>query len=521
MLYTMSESISDLKKEFKTQSDVIADQGSKIESQEKRLISLETERRTQDASLLKLTKDYSDHLSKLNSDCNDHVGKYREYLMGLLESWRKYAWLAVATGSLLSLSVLVSGYIWLNDKTKEVKTEMNAKLNEATNVFNGLISKAREEAFVTLTNLINEKSLTDAVIKGEESKFESDFNQNLSDDTLTSVSAVLTEVKLQFDRIYEDPEKYLSLHRKIRVEEIQEIKYSIDHLQEDYAPKLSFGKVNSARRKALIHVSNGFVEQVMGHPDQAKGWFQLAIKTDGNFPEALLYLARCYLQECHYLGTNKWSNPQSKTNALQIIDAAAKLAEATTNRELMKSTCWLYWVSNNFMGAISNIQNELGTELKNGEQYDPRMYARLGQFYTFLYADTKDESDRMSAITAYREAVSSQGKVGTEYLKPLNNLIWYTCHNYADKLQPIQKMNPENVLALRQAVAVYQENPLVKVSSQHLNTLAEALYSLGELDDALKTATNSCVVAEKEINVTHAYTEWLTNRCISMRLGTL
>lgn len=394
-------------------------------------------------------------------------------LLDNLNTWRGIAIALVTALGLGGTAGLWTLFGNINDKVKEVKGTVDVQLQQ----------------------VVNKHMLESKAFKQAEDSIRQDLEQELANDSLFGISTVLSNVKLTLERREDEPTQTGKLRD---LKQLRELVYEADWLLETYVPLLTGGKVKAPRRLALLYLAQGLMSRARGYDEKAVEWYDLAHSTDGRLVEPLTFKAQLYAQRLNYQGGGKWGvrplegadegnvavrkDPgptRDKIIALYEEAYGGKIEPAAPrkprlNAELRRSLSQYFWARQDFPNAALEAQAELAREKAENGVGEAQTYFRLGRYYwDWTRNETHPTAHRTAAIANMLEAARRD----PDYLKALNNYLWYTTHTI-DATDSIRPIPADQARAIVPWIKVFENKPGVQADSGMTDTLSETYYAL-------------------------------------------
>jgi hypothetical protein len=439
---------------------------------------------------------------------------------------------------LLASVTTASLYEFLKSGVEGLQTQATATENDAKSQIEKLKTQLDSEGKTVyddaaknlderLNRILSTDTLMDSALQTAKKDLKDEVEGQLGGETFTNIMSLLSSISVSLETESRGVEQstefgyFPTVHALKDPRQIRELLYSVRSLSNTYGPQLAGGRLEPRRRVSLLYVLDGIVARNHGDEITAEQWYRRAHDFDPTFPEAAIYLAQSGLQNGRYLGNGQFSDTADQADELSLLNGA--IALAPDDLECRQSVIDVDRLQERWDDAIKAADDEIAREIGEARAMgferlaEPGTYYRRGFVYFRRYAATydkqpkpaklHDENDRIEAVRSFRNALLADN----DYLKALNNLVWYATHTWNDgfidlgdsetvdfTLDPNDSRSQRfGIPELIERIDVLTNDPLTIRHAEMLNTIAEAHCDLGKY----YVDTGRLPLAEQEFNI--------------------
>lgn len=490
-------------------------QGSNAKVLEDRIAELEKlqKRATEEISKKVALIEESQAIQEKDFPKEDRITARQFILRG--RAWVLAAFAVVAMGGVgmpIGISYLLN---WITNQALTQKRDLEAvaknNLDDARTEINKRLGQALKEANDVIKDQLSSTNLRHELAKEYTSKLEAALTREFKEDFSIHAAGMIAGVKLYIESLSVQAVQTPSAHREPKI--LREILYSLQDLERTYSDKLAAGKMETNKRSAFLYAVSALFDRARGFHDREIEWLMEAIRTDGTFAEAQLFLAQAYAQKVHYKGDGKWSNEEDRITASEAYGKAVKLFSGRTDAAARLAACSKAMLdatishdTNAHINFLTTVNGHIAAANSAG-QPEPRCLSLVGLIHLNVYQDEAHlPKHRIESAKAFLLSFT----VDPEFIRSLNNFIWMVTHDFSDKITlplsldgsfqekgeaPLFRNQDEALF--RDQMRVLENHPLAQEDPAQLNTLAEAYASLCTKDRPLELVKSDALKARR------------------------
>ena len=369
------------------------------------------------------------------------------------------------------------------------------RVTKAENKFETELEELEIEAKTSIATIVDEKILSRNVLNKLTDHYLNEIEPLVKDNLYLLLQARASNLSNSIDTLVRSKTDGRSRIQKPEI--LDDVRYLLSNVIEEYRTKLVSGRIKATERKALIYIFSGFQAIVSGNEALAAKWFTHAFSIDSNIVESKLALA--------FLILRGPSLPDQKTNKFELARNVLSDVYETPNFIWKNNTEWNKWQglysyvkaksftkSDRSKPPYSNLLDDARKKFKSqitlSDGTDARLNFYLGNVER-VFCEIKNAGYCKQAVTQFEEAI----RIDPEYISALNNYVWFQSHNVDYSI--IQISNNVVKTKLENRLTDLESMPILKKNISSINTIAEGYVAIGEYDKALKVAQKIADIA--------------------------